>query len=83
MYRRKAAVVFSPIEGAQSTRADEQPVATAVQAGEVIDDVREVLNSVDATTSSSHIAPDVEAIGWLGDIYIGRLHPKTAEGALW
>ena len=67
-------MLFSQIEGTQSTRADQQPVATAVQAGEVIDDVREISNSVDATPPSSHIAPEVEAIGCLGDSSVECLH---------
>ncbi|MBP1807447.1 Fic family protein [Rubellimicrobium aerolatum] len=48
MYVRKEAVLSSQIEGTQSTLTDLLRLETEAQAGEPIDDVREVSNYVDA-----------------------------------
>src|SRR3954465_4383061 len=48
MYVRKEAVLSSQIEGTQSTLSDLLRFETAAQAGEPIDDIREVSNYVDA-----------------------------------
>jgi len=48
MYVRKEAVLSSQIEGTQSTLTDLLRFETEAQAGEPIDDVREVSNYVDA-----------------------------------
>ena len=48
MYVRKEAVLSSQIEGTQSTLADLLRFETAAQAGQPVDDIREVSNYVDA-----------------------------------
>src|SRR3954471_21608564 len=48
MYVRKEAVLSSQIEGTQSTLSDLLRFETDAQAGEPIDDIREVSNYVDA-----------------------------------
>lgn len=48
MYVRKAAVLSSQIEGTQSTLSDLLRFETEAQAGQPIDDIREVSNYVDA-----------------------------------
>src|SRR6202035_4349227 len=48
MYVRKEAVLSSQIEGTQSTLADLLRFETEAQAGQPIDDIREVSNYVDA-----------------------------------
>ena len=48
MYVRKEAVLSSQIEGTQSTLSDLLRFETEAQAGQPIDDVREVSNYVDA-----------------------------------
>jgi len=48
MYVRKEAVLSSQIEGTQSTLSDLLRFETAAQAGQPIDDIREVSNYVDA-----------------------------------
>ncbi len=48
MYARKEAVLSSQIEGTQSTLSDLLRFETEAQAGEPIDDIREVSNYVDA-----------------------------------
>src|SRR5262249_12920832 len=48
MYVRKEAVLSSQIEGTQSTLSDLLRFETGAQAGQPIDDVREVSNYVDA-----------------------------------
>lgn len=48
MYVRKEAVLSSQIEGTQSTLSDLLRFETEAQAGELIDDIREVSNYVDA-----------------------------------
>ena len=50
MYVRKEAVLSSQIEGTQSTLTDLLRFETEAQAGEPIDDIREVSNYVDAMT---------------------------------
>ncbi len=49
MYVRKEAVLASQIEGTQSTLSDLLRFETEAQAGQPIDDIREVSNYVDAT----------------------------------
>ena len=48
MYVRKEAVLSSQIEGTQSTLSDLLRFETEAQAGQPIDDIREVSNYVDA-----------------------------------
>jgi Fic family protein len=48
MYVRKGAVLSSQIEGTQSTLTDLLRFETEAQAGQPIDDIREVSNYVDA-----------------------------------
>ena len=54
MYVRKEAVLSSQIEGTQSTLSDLLRFETEAQAGQPIDDIREVSNYVDAMTFGLH-----------------------------
>jgi Fic family protein len=78
MYVRKEAVLSSQIEGTQSTLTDLLRFETEAQAGEPVDDVREVSNYVDAMMfglerlTSKTSAEVMGASIWKTEVEIGQ-----------
>jgi Fic family protein len=68
MYVRKEAVLSSQIEGTQSTLSDLLRFETEAQAGQPIDDIREVSNYVDAMMYGLEQLEDLERFGIVEEV---------------